>query len=335
MAFIPDLLRSIYAQTFTDFSVLLIDNGSVDGVEAYVREHYPQVTLLRNARNLGFSPAHNQAARYAMEKWDPGTLSDRFILATNPDVIMTPTFLETLMKAADAHPEAGSFGGKLLRAYTENGGDEALKETVRSERIDSTALAAHRNRTVTDRGAGELDAGQYDVEEAVFGVTAALSLYRASALQDVRYRDEFFDQDFYLYKEDVDLAWRLRTQGWDAWYIPTAVAYHYRGAYGKEKMGWFERIRNRRGKSMMRNYYSTRNHWLMIWKNERICNILLALPWILAFEIRRFIYVLLLETRNIGAFPAAFALLPKMFAKRNYHLARKRTTAKEMRRWFR
>ncbi len=335
MVFIPDLLRSIYASRFTDFNVLFIDNGSVDGVETYVREHFPQVTILRNARNLGFSPAHNQAVRYALERWGNEQLEDRFILATNPDVIMTPTFLEEMVKGAEAHPEAGSFGGKLLRAYTENGGDESLKEIVRSERIDSTALAAHRNRTVTDRGAGELDAGQYDQEEEVFGVTAALSMYRASALQDVRYRDEFFDQDFYLYKEDVDLAWRLRTQGWAAWYLPLAVAYHYRGAYGKEKMGWFERIKNRRGKSMMRNYYSTRNHWLMLFKNERLVNVLFAWPWILWFELRRFVYVLLFEPRNMFASVAAVGLLPKMWKKRRFHLEQKRTTAKQMRAWFR
>jgi len=77
MKFIPELLESIFAQTFVDFSVLIVDNGSSDGAEAYVREHFPQVAFLRNARNLGFAPAHNQAIRYAIEHWNENDLSDR------------------------------------------------------------------------------------------------------------------------------------------------------------------------------------------------------------------------------------------------------------------
>ena len=100
MKFIPELLASIFAQTYTDFNVLIVDNGSSDGVEAYVREHFPQVAFLRNARNLGFAPAHNQAIRYAIEHWGGEDLSDRFVLVTNQDAIFAPTFLEEIVRAA-------------------------------------------------------------------------------------------------------------------------------------------------------------------------------------------------------------------------------------------
>ncbi len=316
MKFIPELLASIFAQTYTDFNVLIVDNGSSDGVEAYVREHFPQVAFLRNARNLGFAPAHNQAIRYAIEHWGGEDLSDRFVLVTNQDAIFAPTFLEEIVRAAEKEPKVGSFQGKLRRAYTENPQDEALRETVRSERIDSTGLMPHRNRTFTDRGAGEMDAGQFDASVDIFGPTGALALYRASALEDVRYRDEFFDHDFFSYKEDADLAWRLRHLGWESRYVPSAVAHHYRGMFGKEKMGWLERIRNRRGKSSVRNWYSTRNHLLLLAKNQGFWSGLLALPWILWFEGCRFVYVLVFEPKTAGAYGSALMLLPSMLRKR-------------------
>lgn len=334
MDFLPELLKSIFSQTFTDFNVLIVDNGSSDGLEPFLREHFPQATLIRNARNLGFSPAHNQAVRYAIEHWAAEDLSDRFVLVTNPDTIFTPTYLEEIVRAAEAQPTVGSFQGKLLRAYTEHAQDEVLRETVQSERIDSTGLQPNRNRTFTDRGAGEMDAGQYDERRDIFGVTGALGLYRASALHDARCFDEYFDHDFFVYKEDVDLAWRLRELGWPSSYVPSAVAYHYRCAFGKEKLGWMERIKNRRGKSGMRNRYSTRNHLLLLAKNERIWNGLLALPWIVWFELRRFGYVLLFETGNVGAYGSAFTMIPRMWRKRRNLFGRNKANARDMRGWF-
>lgn len=334
MRFLPDLLESIMEQTYKDFNVLVIDNGSTDGVEAFLREHHPEVGFIRNARNLGFSPAHNQGIRYAIEHWPPTELQDRFILITNPDVLLTPTFLEELLASSRAHPEVGSFGGKLLRAFGEQMGDEVFHEVVYSDRIDSTGLNPHRNGTVTDRGAGELDEGQYGAQEHVFGISGALALYRASALAEVRHLDEFFDQDFFAYKEDVDLAWRLQRVGWDALYVPRAVAYHYRGVYGSEKSGLWARVRNRRNKSPVRNYYSTRNHWLLLVKNLTMIEFLCVLPWLLVHEMGRLVYVLAFERLGRRAVAEALAMAPLMWKKRRWTLSRVKRPSKEVRAWF-
>ncbi|MBI4437622.1 glycosyltransferase family 2 protein [Candidatus Uhrbacteria bacterium] len=333
MSFIPDLMKSIMAQTYRDFNVLVIDNGSTDGVGAFLREHYPDAMTIRNARNLGFSAAHNQGIRYALEHWDASEANARFILVTNPDILLTPTFLEELMAAARAHPEAGSFGGKLLRAFGENLSDEVMKETIHSDRIDSTGLRPHRNLTVTDRGAGELDQGHYDALEPVFGVSGALALYRGGALQEARQDDEIFDQDFFAYKEDVDLAWRLQQLGWDAIYVPQAKAYHYRGMYGPEKTGMFQKLKNWRSKPAIRNYLSTRNHWLMLIKNIQPIHALLALPWALPHEVARFLYVAVFD-QGIKASFSVLRLLPSLFKKRSLMRAKRRRPARELRRWF-
>ncbi len=316
MGFLPDLLKSIFSQTYEGMHVMVVDNGSDDGAEAFIRANYPRTMVLRNVRNLGFATAHNQAIRYAIEHWNDSDLSDRFVLVANPDTIWSPTFLEELVRAAEQDPKAGSFQGKLLRAYREHGEDEALAETVRSERIDSTGLSMHRDRTVTDRGAGELDTGQHDPSTDVFGPTGALALYRASALQGVRDEDGYFDPDFFVYKEDVDLAWRLRRAGWTSRYVPGALAHHHRNMFGTESAGWMERIRNRRSKSPARNWYSTRNQLLLLAKNEPFWSGLLALPWIVWFEARRFAYVCLLEPSSLSAYFSAARLFPRMFLKR-------------------
>lgn len=317
MDFLPELLKSIFAQTFQDFNVLVVDNASSDGVATFLRDEFPKVALIRNARNVGFSGAHNLAIRYAVDHWGDTDLTDRFVLITNPDVILSPTFLEEIVRAAEKESTTvGSFQGKLLRAFKQNAQDEVFCETVKSERIDSTGLAQHRNRTCTDRGAGELDKGQYDSATDIFGAAGALAFYRASTLQALRYGDEFLDHDFFLYKEDVDLAWRAKKRGFTSRYVPAAVAYHHRAAYGAERQGWFARIKNRRGKSPMRNWYSTRNHLLLILKNEGILTGLLALPWIAWFEFRRFVYVLVLETRNLSAYFSALKLSPRILKKR-------------------
>ena len=238
------------------------------------------------------------------------------------------------MSAARLHPEVGSLGGKLLRAFGENLGDEVLKEVVRSDLIDSVGLNPHRNRTVTDRAAGELDQGQFDVQEKIFGISGALALFRASALEDVRFEDEILDHHFFAYKEDVDLAWRLQHAGWDALYVPAAVAFHYRGMYGPEKSRVWRRIHNRREKSLLRNFYSTRNHWMMLIKNLKVVNFLLSFPWVMTYEGARLVYVLLFERSGFKALREVVVLMPKMWRKRRATMHKARRPAKEIRAWF-
>lgn len=336
MQFLPDLLNCLSEQIFRDFNVLIIDNGSTDGVEAFIREKYPNITVLRNARNLGFAGAHNQGIRYALEHLEPTQLDSSFVLVLNPDILLSQTFLGTLIGTAmqNSNANVGAFGAKLRRAFGENVHDEMLQETIKSDLLDSTGLRMYKNRTCADRGAGEMDQGQYDNKKEIFGVSGALALYRASALQDVRFEDEFFDEDFFAYKEDVDLAWRMQKLGWDAMFVPEALAFHYRGMYGKEKAGFFERLNNRRGKSRLRSYYSNRNQWLMLAKNLSISDVLISGYRVLPQELGRFLYTLLFETKNTPAFLDVIKFLPRMLKKRAWIKKNQKRSAKELRKWF-
>ena len=318
MRFLPDLFKSLSNQTFLDFNILVIDNGSTDGVEAYIREHYPEITILRNARNLGFTGAHNQGIRYALEHWEPSSYHDNFVLVTNPDLILPSNFIKTLMLDVPSHPTVGAFGGKLRRAFGENLTDEALQETIQSDLIDSTGLRAHKNRTFTDRGAGEMDKGQYDESRDVFGISGALVLYRASALNDIRFEDEFFDEDFFAYKEDVDLAFRLRLAGFKSFYLPEAVAYHDRSVKGPRDLSDRAVRKSRSRKDKMVKAYSYKNHLLMLFKNEFKRN-LIRFGWpICWYEFKKLAFIFLFEQSTIRGLKMFLKQKKKNKLKRKY-----------------
>ncbi len=333
--FLGDAVDSLRAQTFKDFTLTLVDNASTDGSVDVVRERFPEATVLRNFKNLGFSHGHNQAIELARNRWEAddarGRSSvDRYVLVMNPDVILTPNFLENLVKGIDGRFEVGSACGRLLRVR------RGVDEPEFTDIVDSAGLVLRKNRGAVDRGAGEHDGPPYDVPSEVFGVSGALALVRAEAVERLREIDgQVFDEDFFAYKEDVDLAWRLRLLGWKASYVNAAVAYHYRGTGGDEKAGFWERFTRRRRRSALVNRLSTRNQLLLTAKNDDAVNRLLHLPWICPHVIGTFLSTLLLTPRALGAYAEAVALLPKMWKKRRAVFRMRKVSAKEIRAWFR
>jgi len=335
LRFLPEALETIYNQTYKDFNIIIVDNGSTDGTVEYVKNNFPDITMLRNVRNLGFAHGHNQAIRMALNRWSEEEMKDHFVLVTNQDILLNPDFLENIVKEADEHTGAASFGGKLFKAFT-NASDDEMNENVKSDILDSTGLKIFRSRRVVDRGAGERDQGQYDNERDVFGISGAILLLRASALADVRYGDEFFDADFFSYKEDVDLAWRLRLRGWESRYVPEAVAYHYRGAYSPMRSSWYDTLKSRRKRSRLVNFYSFTNHYFLFIKNCYFKNCLIHLPWIFFYEFKKLLFTFFLEPWTF--WPGLRRILlnfSKMTKKRKYNLSRARTMAGEMRKWLR
>lgn len=334
MRYLPDLLMSLREQTFRDFSILVIDNASTDGVIEFLREHYPDVNVIRNANNSGFAGAHNQGIKYALHGWRNEGVENRYVLVTNPDIILTPDCMARIVEEADlAGERCGSLGAKLLRVTRE--GEEPLTETTRTSIIDSTGLLVRRGRRITDRGAGELDRGQYDDVRDVFGVSGALALLRASALAAVHMGDEYFDAAFFAYKEDADMAWRLRLAGYEARFVPDAVAYHFRRAGGTDKSGPLEWLKNYRQKSPLISFYSYRNHCALLFKNEQVIHFLRDAVWIVLYEVGKFFSLLFLEPRTLAGGVSFLKMVPELCAKRRAIMAKRRISAREMRKWLR
>ena len=162
--------------------------------------------MIYNDRNVGFAAGQNQAIRAAKGEW---------LLCLNPDVMLADDFVSRLVEAGAAHPEAGSICGKLLRW---DPGSEPHQTRI----IDSTGIYFTRNMRHLDRGAEEADNGQYDRAQYVFGATGAAAMFRRSFVEAVSVDGEFFDEDFFSYREDADLAWRAQVMGWKCLYTPAA-----------------------------------------------------------------------------------------------------------------
>jgi len=225
-------------------------------------------------------------------------------------------------------------GGKLLHIKKEENFESGFRDSIKTNIIDSAGLKIFKNRRVADRGAGEADRGQYDTEEEVFGISGALALYRLSALHAVSGRRGFFDNNFFAYKEDVDLAWRLRRFGWSSWHIPSALAYHYRGAYASEGRTFGRAIKERRAKSKIVNELSARNHWLTLLKNDSPLNVFCHLPQIAVYEAGKLAYFLLREPKTFFASLGGLREVPGILRDRIYFRGRVRAKAGEIRKWF-
>jgi GT2 family glycosyltransferase len=152
--------------------------------------------------------------------------------------------------------------------------------------LDSTGLFINRSRRPYDRGQGEVDQRQYDHANKIFGACGAAALYRRTMLTDLAFINEYFDEDFFTYYEDADLAWRAQMRGWKARYAPKAVAAHVRG--------WGDTLRKKDAaiKDTSGPRFALRNRWLMILKNDALRYFLLDLPFILASEISRLGYMI-------------------------------------------
>ncbi|MFH2062723.1 MAG: glycosyltransferase family 2 protein [bacterium] len=330
--YLPEALASVRRQTHPDLSLVVVDNASSDGTSDLVRNEYPEATLLRNIRNLGFSRAHNQAIDYARANLRRDG-EDLFVLVMNPDIVLQPDCIARLMDRMAHRRDIGSAGCKLLRMHERQDGD--LTERDFSDVVDSTGLRIFRTRRTADIGSGETDS-DFGRTGEVFGPSGALALFRVSALEDVSLLGEFFDEDLFAYKEDADLSWRLKLRGWKSIYVPDAVAYHHRRIKGKEKASLLSIVRGRRGRSKFVSRLSYRNHLMLLIKNEHLTNLLLDLPWIATYELRKAVYMLLFEpTTYFPALSDVVRRLPRMMRKRRLTMRSAKLRARDIRKWLR
>jgi GT2 family glycosyltransferase len=194
------ILPSLARQSFRDFEVVVVDNGSRDGTVAWLGDRWPEVEVVSLAQNIGVTAALNVCARAGR-----GELVGLF----NNDLEVDPDCLGELVAAVREHPEAGWAGAKL-------------RDFEQRDVLDGAGDVFTWAATGGRRGHGERDVGQYDEPRAIFGACGGAALYRRTTLQRVGE----FDEDFFAFYEDVD--WNLRAQlaGFSCRYVPSAVVYH-------------------------------------------------------------------------------------------------------------
>ncbi|MEO5822626.1 MAG: glycosyltransferase family 2 protein [Vicinamibacteraceae bacterium] len=294
-------LDGIRAQRHQPIELLVGDNASADGTRALLEAGTTATERRYFPTNLGFSAAHN-----ALIRESHGT----YYVTLNPDVVLDAGFTGALVDALEAAPRAGSGTGKLRRAEPPGV-------------LDSTGIEMHRSQRHVDRGAGEPDRGQYDTSGPVFGVSGAAGCYRRAMLDDVAIAGEVFDEDFFAYREDADLAWRAQLLGWDALYVPTATAAHVRRVTPERRSALPGTI----------NRYSVRNRFLLRLKNQTAGQAARFAVAGLARDAQVVAYVLAREWSSIPGLVDVVRLLPRTLAKRRAIMAR-RDRGRSIDGWF-
>jgi GT2 family glycosyltransferase len=181
-----------------------------------------------------------------------------------------------------------------------------------------------RNQRHLDRGAGEPDLGQYDKAEEVFGPSGAAALYRGEALQDVAFNGQVFDEDFFAYREDADLAWRCRLMGWKSIYAPSAVALHRRRVT-PERRGQLPAIIN---------YHSVKNRFLLRLNNMTGSLYRRDFGPITMRDAAVIGYVFAREWSSLPALWYVLRHFPRLWKKRKLIQAKRRIAAPDLDRWF-
>jgi len=193
-------LDSLARSDFDSYEVIVVDNGSVDGSREMIEEKYPDVRLIKNRENMGFAIACNQGIKAAT-----GT----YISLLNNDIEVESSWLSKLYDGMERHPECGMGTTKMMfldqRDVFYNTGDQFHSWSVGG-----------------GRGQGEKDVGQYDEEDYVFGACAGAGIYRRDFFEQVG----IFDEDFFIFAEDVDINMRGQLQGFKCIYLPEAKVYH-------------------------------------------------------------------------------------------------------------
>jgi GT2 family glycosyltransferase len=288
---LPVCLDAALAQTGASSETLVVDNASTDGSRDAASRFGARVRVLAMPENVGFAAAMNAGI---------DATTGRYVLALNPDCRLSPDFAAVLVRRLDA-PDAsdvGSASGRLLRAE-----GPALAP---SGRLDSTGIYFTTAGRHFDRGAGEPAEGRYEREEDVFGASGAAGFYRREALEEARISTGYFDGDFFLYREDADLAWRLQNLGWRCRYIPSAVACHRRRNLPER----------RRQMSELANLHSVKNRFLLRINNQSGAEMLRTLAPTVGRDLVVVAACLTVERSSLPAFSWLWRERRRLWAKR-------------------
>ncbi len=223
---LPPCFSALRGQTYPHLEIILVDNGSTDESVAVTRRNFPEVEIIELGRNLGLTGAINRGIARA---------SGEVIVPLNNDTEAAPGWAEALVDALQAHPEAGIVASKMLLFD-------------RRDTLHSAGDGFGLDGIPLNRGVWQKDEGQFDRDTYIFGGCGGAVAYRREMLAEIG----LFDEDLFMYLEDVDLNWRAQLAGYRAVFAPQAVVYHRLSATGG---------------GVIASYYTGRNTIFVLAKN--------------------------------------------------------------------
>ena len=311
--YIPYLLESLKNQTFKDFEMIIVDNASTDRTvelaEESLKDSGIEYRLIRSSENLGFSPGHNLALK---------EVKTPYFLLQNVDMYLMPDVLGKMVDFLDTHPETAAIAPRLMRwdfekvqAAIQVGSNmvDAAREGFTSQ-IDAVGIKLFRNRRAVEwltRQEWAKDSESKEINELynkqvqeVFGVSGAFPMYRKTIVDKVLLPgNNLFDPTYHSYKEDLDLAYRLRNAGFVSYVLLDAVSYHDRTGAGPKEMSDWSAMKNKKRQSYFVAYHSYKNHLRTLYKNEYWQNFLLDFIPIFWYELKKFGFLLISNPKVI------------------------------------
>lgn len=278
-AFLDKCLSSLVAQTYQPQEIIFVDNASVDGSADYVGAKWPSIKVLRLPHNSGFGAGNNLAIQHSTGK---------YVALLNNDAYAEPDWLAKMIEVTEQYEDVGMIACKMLFAD---------RPTI----INSTGICIDRVGIAWDRHGGEVESNDTESPTEIFGPCGGAALYRRKMLSEIG----LFDEDFFMYLEDVDLAWRARRIGWRCLYVPVARVFHYHSASSMEG-------------SPFKGFHLGRNKVWLIAKNYPFAKLWAYAPLLLGYDLAAVIYAVVAR-RDIHALRGRLAGLAgarKMWRKR-------------------
>ena len=230
-------LASIRSLNYSNYEVVLVDNGSEDGSGEDLKKNFPEIIFLKNEKNLGFTGGNNTGIRYAIDQHFD------LIMLLNNDTIIDPSFASTLIDTLENDKSIGAIQPKILynqeRNIIWNAGGELNQFFFLTKPI----------------GLDEKDIGQYDQPKEVDWITGCCFLVRTEIISKIGPLDD----KFFIYYEDSDWSFKIRLEGHKLWYEPSAKIYHEVGMSNRNRSG-----HNEGNISPFTRYQIIRNHFFMV-----------------------------------------------------------------------
>jgi GT2 family glycosyltransferase len=296
---IEKCIKSVLEQTYPNIEILVIDNASTDNT----LEKIQNIKIIKNEKNLGFSAGHNIGIRES---------KGEYVIVLNQDIVLDKNFIQEIVNCFEKNEKIGSIQPKI---YQFNNGSKI-------EIIDVAGFQFFKSGRIIDIGQGEEDIGQYDQLFEIFGADGAAPAYRRTALNSIKLKEEYFDEDFFCYAEDFDLAWRLNSKGWISVFEPKAILWHNRKSSKSTSGGWKEFRETRKSQSLWLRKISWRNTWFAFIKNLPLKSFFH--PQFLKRQIKFGLYLLFFEPKVLLAKFEIIKLLPRMLKKRKMIMKNKK-----------
>lgn len=285
-------LDSLAHQLYKGLEIILIDNSRSTALENEISRLYPQVRILLSEENLFYAQALNRGIQASCGE---------FILCLNDDVTLDKEYIQQAIRGFFLDDKIGMVSGKIFRSD--------------GKTIDSTGLFLSYCYSAKERGYGKKDTLQFEKEEYVFGVNGAVAFYRKAMLEEIKSGSQYFDAQFNIFYEDLDVAWRAQRLGWKGYYIPAAIAYHVRGGSVREDYG-INKPYAIRFLSADRQLDLLKNRYLAMIKNEDILHFILRLPGFIFYELMLWGYIVILRPKLVLRFATRLKYFKKACAQR-------------------